>query len=437
MRNRVCPAVAAMLAASIPCLAQLKAAPGDWPAWRGPDRTGVSAETGLLDAWPAGGPKLAWRTTEIGRGYSMPSIVAGTLYLLGTGEGETECLLAVSAKDGSVLWRTPFGRTQGGYPGPRSTPTFDEGLLYVLSSDGKLLCADARTGAKKWTKDLVADFGGKCGGWAYAESPLIDGAKVVCTPGGETSTMVALDRKTGAKLWTCGVKKERAPAAAPTGGGDRGGRRRPAKPYAVAGYSSIVAADICGVRQYVQFLDGGVIGVAAADGKLLWTYDAPASPTANCTTPVVRGDIVFAASAYNTGGGAARISKTPSGFEAKEIWFLKDFQNHHGGVVLVGDHLYGTGASQLLCVELNTGTVAWRAPSVGKGSVVAAGGRLYVRSENGPIALADASPAAYTERGRFDQPDRRKEKSWPHILVAGGRMYVRDQDLLLCYDVAK
>ncbi|MBM4153527.1 MAG: polyvinylalcohol dehydrogenase [Lentisphaerae bacterium] len=434
MRNHVGLTAAAMLAASMSCPAQLKAVPGDWPAWRGPDRTGVSPESGLLVSWPAGGPKLAWQTTEIGRGYSTPSIVAGTLYLLGTGEGETECLLAVSAKDGAVLWRTPFGKTRGGYPGPRSTPTFDEGLLYVISSDGKLLCADARTGAKKWMKDLVADFGGKCGGWAYAESPLIDGPKVVCTPGGEVSTMVALDKKTGAKLWTCSVTKERASAEAPSGGG---GRRRPSKPYAIAGYASIVAAEIGGVRQYVQFLDGGVIGVSAADGKLLWTYDAPASSTANCTTPIVSGDIVFAASAYNTGGGAARISRTPSGFEAKEIWFLKDFQNHHGGVVLIGGHLYGTGASQLLCVDLKTGAVAWRAPSVGKGSVVAAGGQLYVRSENGPIALVDASPAAYSEKGRFDQPDRRKEKAWPHILVAGGRMVVRDQDLLLCYDVKK
>ncbi len=429
-RSGLSMAVAILAAGSTMSFAQLKAAPGDWPAWRGPDRTGVSPETGLLKQWPDGGPKLAWRTTEIGRGYSTPSIVAGTLYLLGADAGDAECLLAVSAKDGKVLWRTPFGKTQGGYPGPRSTPTFDNGLLYVISSDGKLLCADARTGAKKWMKDLVADFSGKCGGWAYAESPLIDGAKLICTPGGETSTMVALDKASGAKLWTCSVKKVRA------GGGDGGGRRKP-KPYAVAGYSSVVAAEIGGVRQYIQFLDGGVIGVSAADGKLLWSYDAPASSTANCTTPVVKGDIVFAASAYNTGGGAARIVKTAGGFEAKELWFLKDFQNHHGGVVLIGDHLYGTGSSQLLCVELVSGKVAWKAPSVGKGSVVAAGGQLYIRSENGPIALADASPAGYVEKGRFEQPDRRKEKSWPHIMVAGGRMYVRDQDLLLCYDVSK
>ncbi len=430
MRGLYRPILAvAMIAVGATILpATVRAAPGDCPSWRGPDRSGVSTETGLAPTWPAGGPRLLWKTTEIGRGYSMPSIVAGTLYLLGTGEGETECLLAVNAKDGSVLWRTPFGKSQGGYPGPRSTPTFDSGLLYVIGSNGKLLCADARTGAAKWTKNLVADFGGRCGGWAYAESPLIDGAKVVCTPGGETATMVALDKKTGAKLWSCAVKKERA------GGGD--GRRKP-KPYATAGYASIVAAEICGVRQYVQFLDGGVIGVSAADGKLLWTYDAPASPVANCSTPIVRGDVVFAASAYNTGGGAARITRTASGFDAKELWFLKEFQNHHGGVVLVGDHLYGTGASQLLCVDFKTGQIAWKAPAVGKGSTVAAGGQLYLRSENGPIALADASPAGYAEKGRFDQPERRKEKSWPYLLVAGGRMYVRDQDLLLCYDVAK
>lgn len=408
---------------------QLKAAPGEWPAWRGPDRTGVSPESGLLSQWPAGGPKLVWRSTDVGAGYSTPAAAGGRLYLLGA-DGNKEALLALDARDGRVLWRTPFGETQGGYPGPRSTPTVDAGLIHVISSDGTLLCADAKTGAKKWSKHFESDFNGQCGNWAYAESPLVDGDKVVCTPGGPDATMVALDKRTGKTLWTCSVRKEHSAAAKPD---PRGKKRRD---YATAAYSSVVASGIGGVRQYIQFLDGGVIGVSASDGKLLWTYDAPASPTANCTTPIVRGDIVFAASAYKTGGGAARIVKTSAGFEAREIWFLDEFQNHHGGIVLIGDHLYGTGVSEMLCVDFKTGRIAWRDPSVGKGSTVAAGGRLYVRSETGPIALVDASPAKYVERGRFDQPDRRKEKSWPHPMIAGGRMYIRDQDLLLCYDIS-
>lgn len=401
--------------------AQLMSVPGEWPAWRGPDRTGVSAETGLLNEWPAGGPKLAWKATGLGQGYSTPSVAGGRIYLLGTPDGgETESLIALDAKTGRAVWKTPFGRLQGGKPGPRSTPTFVDGRLYVISSDGKLLCAAAADGREIWRKDLVKEFSGKCGGWAYAESPLIDGDRLICTPGGPASTVVALDRTTGAKQWACAVTKESA---------DR------KRSYATAGYASAIAIECGGVRQYVQFLDGGVIGVSAADGRLLWTYDRPASATANCSTPVFRDGIVWAASAYNTGGGAARIEKKGDGFEATELYHLKDVLNHHGGTVLVGDHLYGTGASELFCIEFKTGHIVWKERGVGKGSVAVAGGMIYHRSENGPVALVEASPDGYREDGRFDQPERSAEKAWPYPVIAGGRLLLRDQDKLFCYDV--
>jgi outer membrane protein assembly factor BamB len=418
--GRVAGLLAIWLALAGPASGQLKAGPGEWPGWRGADRTGVSKETGLLKSWPEGGPKLVWKATGLGKGFSTPSLAQGRIYLLGTVSGEPECLIALDGASGRMLWSTPFGNLDGGHPGPRSTPTFDDGRLYVISSDGKLLCADAESGKEIWKKDLAADFHGERGSWAYAESPLVDGDRVICTPGGEQATVVALDKKKGETIWTCPIRK------------DAPGRKRS---YSSAAYSSAMAAEIGGVRQYVQFLDGGVVGVSAADGKWLWSYDHPASPTANCTTPVIRGDLVLAASAYNTGGGAARIVAKDGKFSAEELWFLPDLQNHHGGLVLVGDCVYGTGASELFCVEFETGRVQWRDRSVGKGSITAADGHLYVRSENGPVALVEASRAGYVEKGRFDQPDRSGDKSWPHPVIAGGRLYLRDQDVLLCYDV--
>ncbi len=407
-----------------PATAQLKARPGDWPGWRGPDRTGLSPETGLLKEWPADGPPLLWKAAGLGGGFSTPSVAGGRIYLLGT-EGRTERLIALDARDGKQVWATPVGAQAGGHPGPRSTPTADDGRLYVISSDGKLVCADAADGKVRWRKDLKADFGGKTGRWAYAESPLIDGDVLVCTPGGDSATLVALNKRTGAVIWKAAV----------TGLTAKPGRRGRSVNYNTAAYSSVVAATIHGVRQYVQFLSGGVVGVAAKDGKLLWHYDHPANGTANCATPIVHDNAVFAASGYGTGGGRADIVRDGDGFKAEEKYFVKGLQNHHGGIVLVGGHVYGTGSATLLCVDFKTGKVAWQERSVGKGSVAYADGRLYVRSERGPVALVEATPDGYHEKGRFEQPDRSSEKAWPYPVIAGGRLYLRDWDKLFCYDV--
>lgn len=403
-----------------PASAQLKAAPGDWPAWRGPDRTGLSTETGLLKQWPAGGPKLLWKATGLGDGFSTPAIADGRIYLVGT-KGKEEFLRILDLKDGKQLAETSIGAMAGGHPGPRSTPTVDGDRVYVISSDGKLVCTDSVNGTVQWKKDLKADFAGKTGSWAYAESPLIDGDVLVCTPGGETATLVALDKKTGTVIW-------KAPVA-----GLPGGKRRS---YATAAYSSVIVAGVGNTRQYIQFLSGGVVGISAKDGKLLWHYDNPANGTANCSTPIFHDGAVFAASAYGTGGGLAKIvTEAGGGFRAEQAYFVKPMQNHHGGMVLVGDHIYGTGANTLLCVEFKTGKIAWQERSVGKGSVAYADGHLYVRSEGGPIALVEATPAGYREKGRFDQPDRSSKRAWAHPVIAGGRLYLRDWDVLLCYDI--
>lgn len=417
-RSRMLLGIVAVLGFVSPAAAQLKAGPGEWPAWRGPDRTDLSPETGLLREWPADGPKLLWKASGLGDGFSTPSLAGGRIYLLGA-KGKEERLIALDVRDGKQLWTVPIGTMIGGHPGPRCTPTVDGDRVYALASDGKLVSADATKGDILWRKDLKADFDGRCGSWAYAESPLIDGDKLICTPGGETATVVALDKKTGEPVWKSSVT------------GLPGGKRS----YATAAYSSMIVADVDGQKQYIQFLSGGVVGIDAKTGQFLWHYDHPANGTANCSTPIYRDGAVFAASAYSNGGGLARLKRDGMAYKADEVYFVKEMQNHHGGVVLVGDHLYGTGSGALFCINFKTGKIAWQERSVGKGSVAYADGHLVVRGEEGPVALVEATPEAYKETGRFKQPDRSRERAWPHPVIAGGRLYLRDWDNLFCYDV--
>lgn len=393
------------------------AATGDWPGWRGPRRDGLSQEQGLLAAWPEGGPKLAWQIRGLGDGYGAPAVAGGQLYLLGSREAD-ECLLALDAADGHPLWETRLGTLAdgGGYRGSRSTPTVDGDRLYALGSNGELVAARRDNGQLVWRHNLREEFGGSPGGWSYCESPLIDGQVLICTPGGADATLLALDKLSGQPLWRCSAKQ--------LGEG-----------YIRAAYASPIVAEIQGTKQYVQFLSGGVVGVRAADGQLLWNYDHPANGTANCSTPLCRGDEVFAASGYGTGGGKAKILGRGAEQRAEEQYFVRQLQNHHGGMVLVGDHIYGTNDQALLCVDWRTGEIAWQERSVGKGSVVYADGHLIVRSEGGPVALVAADPSGYQEHGRFDQPDRSGQNAWSHPVVAGGRLYLRDWDLLLCYEL--
>lgn len=405
----------------------------DWPQWRGPDRTGLSTETGLLKEWPPEGPKLIWKSKGLGDGFSTPSVAGGRIYVLGTkggqpaqgkgkgGGGKDEYLFALSTADGKPAWEVKFGSTAGGYPGPRCTPTVDGDRIYAISSNGNLICVDTGKGNLIWKKDFKADFGGKSGGWAYTESPLIDGNVLVCTPGGDSAPIVALNKTTGDVIWKAAMPD--LPA-----GGKRG--------YTTAGYSSVVAATIHGTKQYVQFLSGGVVGIDAKTGKLLWHYEKPANGTANCSTPIVKNDAVFAASGYGTGGGRADITKAGSNFTASEKFFVKQIQNHHGGMVLVGNHIYGTGSGSLLCIDFDSGKIAWEDKSAGKGSVTFADGHIYVRGEKGEIALVEANPKEYVEKGRFKQPDRSSAAAWAHPVVSGGKLFIRDMDVMLCFDVS-
>lgn len=420
-------AVAAMLGAQL-VWAQLKSAPGDWPAWRGPDRTGVSTEKGLLQEWPKGGPKQLWKITGLGNGYSTPTVAAGRLYVIGT-KGSSEVLHCLDVKDGSKIWAADIGsQAKAGYAGPRSTPTVDGDRIYTISSSGDLACFSTAKGESVWKKSFSKDFSGQRGGWAYAESPLIDGDRLVCTPGGSSATMVCLEKKDGKEIWRSAITGVESKAKTKKG---KGGRS-----FSTAAYSSAIVAEAAGEKQYVQFLSGGVVGVSAKDGKFLWHYDAPANGTANASTVLFQNDAVFAASGYGTGGGKAKISKSDDGkFKAEQDYFVSTLQNHHGGMVLVDGYIYGTNNSSLLCVEFKTGKVMWTARSAGKGSVMFADGHIYHRGEDGTMCLVEATPTGHKEKGRFTQPDRSTNKAWAYPTVAGGKLYLRDWDALLCYEI--
>ncbi len=400
----------------VPCVGQA----ADWPQWRGPHRDGISAETGLLAEWPKEGPKLVWQVKDIGSGYSTPSVVGDRLYLLSNQGLDNEFVQALDAKDGKRVWSQRLGKVgnpdqQPNYPAARSTPTVDGESIYAFSSDGDLACLERETGHVRWQKNVRKDYGGQPGTWAYAESPLVDGEAVVCTPGGSEATMVALNKATGELIWKCAVP---------------GGQQ--------AAYTSAVVDEAGGVRQYVQMLQKELVGVEAKTGKLQWRYErtAKGSP-AVIPTPVSGGDFIYSAGA-RAGGGGVRLKVNGGAFEAEQAYFSPKLPTSVGGALKVGEYLYGTSAGALMCLEFTTGNVKWDERSVAPASLCYADKRLYLHGENGDVALAEATADAYREKGRFRPPggpDRGASKAWAYPVVANGRLYIRDLGTLWCYDV--
>lgn len=384
----------------------------DWPQWRGPNRDDVSTETGLLKEWPPEGPKMVWKADGIGRGYSSVSVAGGKIFTMGDKEGSSH----VFALDmtGKILWDAKVGKAGGNYDGTRSTPTVDGNVVYSLGQFADLVCLQAADGKEVWRKNLEKEFGGKMmSGWNFSESVLIDGKQLICTPGGTKGTLLALDKTNGAPIWQT---SEISDAAA---------------------YSSVIAADIGGVHQYIQLTAAHVFGVDAKSGKVLWKAERKGA-TAVIPTPIYYDNHVFVASGYGIGCNCFKITAAGGAFSAEQVYASKEIINHHGGVVRVGENVYGhSDNGGWTCLDMKTGTVKWKDRGVGKGSVTYADGMLYTRSEGGQgnIALVEAKPDAYKEHGRFPQPNRAKENSWPHPVVCGGKLYIRDQDILLCYDV--
>lgn len=388
----------------------------DWTQFRGNNRDGKSEEKGLASQWPSEGPKLLWQANQLGSGYSSPSIAGGLAYLITNQGMDTEEAVAVSMADGKVQWKTKLGKVGPNrgpqYPGSRSTPTIDGDRIYALGSDGDLACLDAKRGTVIWTKNLQKDLGGKPGAWAYTESPLIDGDKLICSPGGTEATVVALQKSTGELIWKCATEE-----------GDE------------ASYSSPIKAEIDGVSQYVMFLSKGVAGIDAKSGKFLWRYKKTADQAANVQTPVVNGNLVYTG-ASRVGGSVAAI--TGGATEAKEVYFSKTLPTGMGGAVLVGDYLYGTSGPTILCVKYSTGEIQWQERSIGASSICYADGKLYLHGENNDIAVVEANPTAYKLLGKAtppNAPDRGQSKAWTYPAISDGKLLVFDSGSLWCYDI--
>ena len=393
-----------ILAVATVALAQANSA--NWPQWRGPNRDGVSKETGLLKQWPAEGPPLLWKASGAGGGFSSFSVANGKLYTMGL-RGTKEFVIAFDAATGKEAWATPNGnafRNDRG-DGPRGTPTIDGDRLYALGGSGDLSALDVKTGKLIWSKNILSEFGGQNITWGISESPLIVGDKLLVNPGGPQASIVALNKSDGSVIWKSQSDK--------------------------AGYSSAIPVQVNGGTQVVFFTHQRAVGLDLKDGKLLWEYAKPANNVANAATPIARGNRVFISSDYGTGGGVVEIK--PDG-SAQEVWFTKDMRNHHSSSVLVGDYLYGFSSAILTAIKFDTGEIAWRDRSVGKGSLVYADGRLYCFSERGVMGLVEATPTGYVERGRF-KIEAGSLETWTHPVVAGGRLYLRDQDTIYAYDV--
>ena len=383
----------------------------DWPQWHGPDRNGLSTETGLLQKWPASGPAPLWSVSTLGAGYGSLAVKGDRIFVQGA-KGNQSVLFVLNRADGRGVWSKalgPAGSNDRGN-GPRGTPTVDGDRVYVLTEEGDLACLRAADGAAIWQRNILRDFSGRQIPWLISESPLVDGNAVIVTPGGPRAGMASLDKMTGKTVWTAQQLSDEA------------------------GYSSPIAADVGGVRVYMTLTASAGVGVRASDGKLLWHYAQVANNTANVATPVFHDNKVFYTSDYGTGAALLGLTAQNGDVAAQQIYFTREMQNHHGGVVLVNGYLYGFNNAILSCLEFATGKLQWRDRSVGKGSLTYADGNLYLLSEDNVVGLAAASPAGYQERGRFHIPDQGLP-SWAHPVVSGGVLYIRNQTTLTAFDV--
>jgi outer membrane protein assembly factor BamB len=394
------------LAVSIASAISQTPATGDWPQWRGPNRDGISTETGLAQQWPAKGPSVVWTAPGLGAGYGAVAIKGARVYVQGL-RGRNTMVHSLNRADGTYVGqRSRRGREQRSDPDrgarPRSTA-----ITSVLTEG---TCAAPRGRHGVWHRNILRDFSGSNNQWLLSESPLVDGDRVIVTPGGRNAGIVALDRMTGKTIWTAKELNDDA------------------------GYASAVVVDVEGVRAYTTFMASEAVGVRASDGKVLWRYRPAANRTANIATPVVHDNKVFYSSNYGVGGGLVALQPANGGLVAKETYFTRDMQNHHGGVLLVNGTLYGFNGAILAALDFATGKLLWRDRSVGKGAITYADGRLYMLSEDNVVGLAEVTPKGYVEKGRFQIADQGLP-SWSHPVVSGGRLYIRNQGQLTAYDV--
>lgn len=388
----------------------------DWPQWRGPDRTDLSKETGLLKSWPEDGPKRVWLFENAGLGYSGPAIVQGRLFIMGARPSGEE-LLCIDASTGQEIWAAKVGellKNDWG-DGPRGTPAVDGDRVYALSGRGNIVCASAKDGKIVWQRTMQ-DLGGQTPGWGYTESLMVDGDRVICTPGGGKGCIAALNKTTGETVWQSQEFTD------------------------PAHYSSTIAVVHGGQRHIIQLTEKHFVGVSAADGKLLWTVDFPGR-VAVIPTPIYSDGMVYVTAGYEAGCKMVKLSG--DGLKATDGYANKEMVNHHGGVILLDGRLYGySDRLGWLCQDLKTGDKVWAEKGVlGKGAIAYADGMFYCLAEqDGTLALIDASAEGWKERSRFKLTPQTKQRSprgkvWTHPVISNGRLFLRDQELLFCFDV--
>ena len=385
----------------------------DWPQWRGPERTGSSAEIELLKNWPDGGPPRLWSYQGLGAGHGAVAVQGDQIFVQGK-QGKSSFLFCLNRSDGRKLWVRKLGEglSHGRGDGPRSTPTIDGNRVYAFSENGDLACFETHQGNLLWHRNVLEDFRGRNPYWLFSESPLVDDARVIVSPGGFQASVVALNKMSGETIW----KSEELSDG--------------------ASYCSAITAEVEGLRIIITYTDNAVVGLRASDGKLMWTYQPAANGTANVATPVFHEGKVFLTTAYGTGCALLNLTRQQDSIKAREIYFNRIMQNHHGGVVLVDGFIYGFSNSILTCLNFKTGKRLWRHRSVGKGSIVYADGHLYLLGENHVVGLAEATPDGYRETGRFRLADSGRP-SWAHPVISDGKLYIRTQGTLTCFDIKR
>ncbi len=389
--------------------AGLVSAAADWPCWRGPNRDGISREKGLLQEWPAGGPRKIWSVSGLGEGYGTVAVARGVIYVAGQVDGRGK-VTAISLR-GKKLREYPYGResAKGGLRGARTTPTWDDGRVYVMSSYGVVTCWDADSGRKLWDVDTFAKFGGRNITWQIAESLLTDASRVYCTPGGPDALVVALDKKTGKTVWVCDPPID-----------------------AKSAYCSPIIVPFGRGRMLLTMVETGAIGVNADTGRLLWHLPHKNRYAVHPNTPIYENGKVFISSGYRKGSELLKIA--PGGRRAAQIWQSAVPDTHHGGLVKVGRCVYGTNNRGLACVDFETGRVYWQNQGVGKGAVVYADNRLYCYSERGVVGLLEVGPRGCRVRGKLRITEGTRQH-WAHPVISDGRLYIRHDNVLMAFDV--
>ncbi len=404
-----------------------------WPQWRGPRRDGTCDETGLLERWPEGGPRLIWKTTGLGRGYSSPIVVGESIYI--TGDVGNELRIFALDLGGKVRWQAKNGLAWNrSHRGARASCVFDQGRLYHLNARGRLACLDASTGKEIWAVNILERFAGKVIFWGLSEAPLIYGNKVIATPGGDKALVAALDKRTGATAWASPpLRYQRTHAFG------RGPLPKPRPETARASYASPILVELAGKHLVIGCASEQLYCVDADTGELYWTQPMPTRWEVLGVTPTLWRDAVFATGPDGHGGKMFRIIVRDGRVASEELW-RTSLDTCHGGVVVVGDRLFGSwyrGQRGWGCVDARTGRVLYRTDALDMGSVIWAEGLLYCLSQRGVMALVKPTEDGFEFRGKFRLTDGRRRDAWAHPVISNRRLYLRYHDTLWCYDIAR